>query len=886
MREIEGTPPNALGKHWTRVTRLLLLVGLFCLQSKAERVTNQTLNLPLQPERRSFALEAAFLGVQPILATTAVSAPGDTNRLFILEKNGQLLVITNLSQPTTSKFLDLTSKTAIDSESGLLGMAFHPQWKSNGSFFIFYSTVITHEGVTGLHQRVSRFQIDPQNPNAALPDSEKPLISQFDPDAAHNAGDLAFGPDGYLYISLGDGGGAFDSFKNSQDIQKDFFSGILRVDVDNRPESLLPNSHPAIHSGSYRVPPSNPFLNITTFFQQNLDPSKVRTEFYAIGLRNPFRIEFDPATGTLWANDVGQNRREEIDLIEPGANYGWIIFEGSVPWPYQILDEPYKKPVFEYEHELGKIAITGGLWYHGTQFPELTGSYIFADLGGPVGALTLSPSGSASVRWIANQPGITDVMLNPQTGEILFTTINDGVIRKLVRVVQEGPPIPPFLSQTGIFRDLAQLRPNPGVEPYSINVPFWSDNAIKTRWFCLPKPDLKIEFAATAPWQTPESAVWVKHFELNTDQDDPNQRRRVETRVLVRSGSGHKLWGATYRWNEAQTDAELVPEEGMDENILVREGDLIRIQKWRYPGRDECLNCHNEAAGGILGFNSAQLNLDLSDGIPPTNQLGKFLAAGYFNVSSLPLESLPRLADKNDSRWSLDYRVHSYLAANCANCHRPGGPTRATWDGRIATPLPDSGLVGHLALNNLNDLFAITPTYLVLPGNTAASALFRRIAEMAPYHMPPLGTTVLDQAAIQLLGDWITNSLPNRAFTFSTWTNDWVKSNPTLDLAKSSDPDGDGLSNELEFLLQESPIDPNREWKPELVGAPGAWRLKFIRKANLRFDVQWSTEITNPWATVETPSNRWFVSSVDETVEVTLPSTPETAFYRILVYGP
>lgn len=860
----------------------MILLLLQEVPTRAERVANTTLTLPLRPKSESYQLRPAFPAFPPIFATGAATAPGDSNRLFLLAQTGTLYVVTNLASPNLSLFLDLTSRTTASSESGLLGLAFHPGWRTNRQFYVFYSTTTTHAGQSGLFQRVSRFLLDPVDDHRALPDSEQPLISQLDPDPAHNAGDLEFGPDGYLYVSLGDGGGAFDTYQNSQHIQKDFFSGILRLDVDRRPENLEPNPHPAVHPGTYRVPADNPLLGLTTFFRQSIDPLKLRSEFFSVGLRNPYRISFDPRTGELWANDVGQNRREEINRIEAGGNYGWIIYEGSIPWPYQVLDEPYKAPIYEYEHEQGRNAITGGVWYYGTKYPDLTGSYIFADLGGPVGALTLDDQETASVRWIGSSPGITDVWVDPSSGDLLFTTIYDGVVRRLVREEQEGPPIPPLLSQTGIFANLTTLEPNPGIEPYELNVPFWSDHALKQRWFCLPDPDQTFGFSELGSWTTPEGSVWIKHFELEMVIGAASSRRRIETRVLVRSGEG--LWGATYRWNQAQTDAELVPPAGLDEDLMVEDQSLIRRQKWRYPGRDECLICHHAAAGRILGFNTAQLNRTILEK-EPVHQLEALIANGYFSNPPPSVEPLPALAAADDPRWSLDYRVHSYLSANCAYCHQPDGPTRATWDGRIGIPLNEAGLVGQRALNNLEDIYAMKPTYLVAPGDLQTSSVYRRVADLAPYHMPPLATTERDQQAIQLLTQWI-QELPKRAFTYDAWTNDQVQLRPTLDLHPAADPDGDGLSNELEFLLGEDPGDPNRRWRPELVGTPGNWKLKYVRKANVRFQVQWSSRLADGWQAVDSPDNRWFVGTEDETVELPLPANSETSFYRIILAGP
>ena len=247
------------------------------------------------------------------------SPPGETNRLFVVEKSGSIHIINNFANPTKTLFLDLTDRVDAAGEGGLLGLAFHPGYATNRLFYIFYTLQTSTAAGSGLHDRLSRFQTSPSNPGQALVGSEVPLITQFDEADNHNAGDLHFGPDGYLYVSLGDeGGGGYDFNRNSRTITKDFFSGILRIDVDKRPGNLVPNSHPA-SSSEYLVPADNPFVGATSFSGVAINPSNVRTEFWAVGMRNPWRFSFDPVTGRLFSGDVGESLREEINLIAKGG---------------------------------------------------------------------------------------------------------------------------------------------------------------------------------------------------------------------------------------------------------------------------------------------------------------------------------------------------------------------------------------------------------------------------------------------------------------------------------------------------------------------------------------------------------------------------------------
>src|SRR6185503_526499 len=168
--------------------------------------------------------------------------------------------------------------------------------------------------------------------------------------------------------------------------------------------------------------------------------------------------------------------------------------------------------------------------------------------------------------------------------------------------------LPATLAETGIFADLATLTPNIGIRPYEINVPFWSDHALKTRWFCLPETNQMIAFKPIGAWTFPTGAVWIKHFELELTNGQPASARRLETRVLMNTADG--FFGVTYRWGDSTTNAWLVPEQGQEEHFTIRNanGAVVREQDWHYPSRTDCMNCHTKWAGRVLGFNTAQLN--------------------------------------------------------------------------------------------------------------------------------------------------------------------------------------------------------------------------------------------------------------------------------------
>jgi glucose/arabinose dehydrogenase len=291
---------------------------------------------------------------RPLVLTHA----GDgSNRIFVATQHGVIHVFPNHPKAAkTDIFLDIQKRVFYDdkeNEQGLLGLAFHPEYKKNGEFFAFYTLKKTKT-----INVVSRFKVSKDDPNKADPDSEEELLRIPRPFWNHDGGTIGFGPDGYLYITTGDGGAADDPFKNGQNL-KTLLAKVLRIDINGKDEGK-----------KYAIPKDNPFVG-----KENALP-----EIWAYGLRNIWRMAFDRKTGKLWASDVGQNLYEEIDIIEKGGNYGWSIREGRHPFSVKGVG-PRKDlidPIWEYHHDVGK-SLTGGLVYRGKQLPELEGHYVYGD---------------------------------------------------------------------------------------------------------------------------------------------------------------------------------------------------------------------------------------------------------------------------------------------------------------------------------------------------------------------------------------------------------------------------------------------------------------------------------------------------------------------------
>src|SRR4051812_29245656 len=291
---------------------------------------------------------------QPLCLRTP---PGETNRIFVLEKGGLIQVVTNIgtANPSKTVYMDLRTSLSTASEQGLLGLAFHPQFQSNGLFYIYRSYA---PGAGVIYERLARFQATPASAPTALRSTEVVLFDQQDAAGNHNGGDLHFGSDGYLYVSLGDGGDQNDTQNNSQTIHKGFHSGLLRLDVDNLPTNLPANAPSSISaltvSTNYSVPNDNPFVTTPFPWERNttVSSNNIRTEFWAVGLRNPWRFSIDPVTGMIWVGDVGGGVREEVDVISPGGDYGWVYREGIVAGPVGGPPVGFTStgPIYDYGH--------------------------------------------------------------------------------------------------------------------------------------------------------------------------------------------------------------------------------------------------------------------------------------------------------------------------------------------------------------------------------------------------------------------------------------------------------------------------------------------------------------------------------------------------------
>lgn len=687
----------------------------------AARVPVTGLTFPGTPGPASARIARAFPNLtfgSPVFLT---HAPDGTDRLFVVEVAGRIRVFQNAdSAASTTTFLDITAQVRSGGEEGLLGLAFDPDYATNGHFYVHYSASSPRRNV------ISRFSVSATDPDVADAASESVLLQVNQPAGNHNGGMLAFGPDGMLYASFGDGGGQGDPFNQGQDTTT-LLATIIRIDP---------------HGGTpYGIPTDNPFVGAG---------GGTRAEIWAYGLRNPWRFGFDRSTGDLWVGDVGQGSFEEVDRVTAGGNYGWPIYEGDAPFRGGQPASSFQGPVHDYPRSDG-TSVSGGVVYRGSAVPALAGSYVFGDYGsGTVWALSRDGASRTQLGHVSRVCAFGE----DRDGEVYAVSFG-GTIHRFVPDGGGGGTTPATLSATGLFRDTTNLVPAPGVIEYAVNSGLWADGARTRRWIAPPGNE-RIEFDAVGPWAFPAGTVLVQHFELDLS---PTEVQRLETRVLVHESAG---WaGYTYRWNFLQTDADLLP--GAESETYTVEDPLApggqRQQTWEFPSRAQCLLCHTGAAGRVLGLKTGQLNRDFDYPDATDNQLRAWNHIGLLDVDIGDPAAHEVLPDPGDARRTLPERARSYLDANCAGCHLPGGPVSIGIDLRLRVPLSGAGLVD--VRPSQGDL-GLADAYRIRPGRKESSVLWERMRRLDATRMPGLGSNRVDQAAVDLIGTWIDQGAVDR----------------------------------------------------------------------------------------------------------------------------
>jgi len=877
------------------------------------RLAAPTIAMPDAPPPVTYTIEDAFPGLFFEDALAIATPPGRTNQIFVAERRGRISYIPDIHAATPQRqvFLDISSQVSFDDtsqgERGLLGLAFHPDFESNGYFYVFY--VAPGSPYTN---RLARFQADPMTLTVNT-NTQQPFFDVLDQQFNHNGGDLHFGPDGFLYISTGDEGNQYNAQQNAQRIDKDLFSALLRIDVDRlsgvEPRPSANTTHiytDGLGQAYYSIPADNPFVNATNFngsitnvYGGLFNTNTLRAEIFATGLRHVWRFSIDAPTGDIWVGDVGQDRWEEINLVTNGGNYGWGFYEGThlarelYPAQVNLFTNPppgLSPPLYEYFHagqgggnpSYEGDSVTGGVVYRGSNMPELYGAYLFADFEFQhLWALRRNGT-NVSVERLADKLGIAAFGVDPSNGDILLANYLDNQIQRLVRSDAGGGTFPQTLTETGVFADLAALTPNPGVVGYEPKVAFWSDNALKTRWFSLPDLASKVSFAQDTNWTLPSGMVWIKHFDLELERGNSATRKRIETRILKKTDTGS--YGVSYKWNDAGSEAYLVADQGDLFVLTVTNQGMPTLQTYEIPSRAGCLACHTAGGGHALTFNTREMNHEGSLNGVAGNQIDTLAAAGYFSAPVPPSGLLPIHAAAADTNASLEFRVRSYLAVNCSQCHRANGTGGGAWDGRAHLTLDQTGLI-----NGLLDNTGGNPTNrLIVPGDKDHSVVWLRIQGTNGFgRMPPLGSHVLDQMAISLMAAWIDTDLTNRV-SFADWQIANFGSTIDPNAQATADPDNDGANNHYEWLTQTPPLtNAPPPWTISIDKDAGTISVNFKRVANVGFVVETGDTFGN-WAPWNVPENQlWFsASTFEDSVSGPHDAAETNRFFRVRIVEP
>jgi uncharacterized repeat protein (TIGR03806 family) len=710
-----------------------------CHPSGGPRPDNQTCLAPPIPDSGAeFELVAAYpeLLEDPFepapfaFVTKIIQPPGDPSRWFVLEKEG-LMKVFDVADPSDIRvFLDFSNDMSfVQYGGGLLSLAFDPNFPTVPEIYVVYSSAANFT-------TLSRIILD--DVDAPVAPVEQVILTLQKRGDGHYAGDIAFGQDGMLYMSTGED----FQFELAQQTTN-LFGAMLRIDVS---DVLWP--FPA-----YNIPEGNAFPSTNLKCGPTKNNAADCPEIYAWGFRNPWRWSFDSVTGDLWLADVGEHVSEEVNVVVAGGNYGWPCFEGTEEgreYGAELCADisGMTPPVAEYTHEEGRAIIGGGV-YRGSAMPERYGRYFFLDVwGSPVWELVPDGSGGyykssllegagnvASTAMGADGEWYLAAYQDPSTGNFMRPPI-----MKLVPgegAIEVGELIPDNLADMACFDPADTTLPGSSLIPYTVNSRLWSDGADKTRYMALPN-STTIDVVGQHDWQFPVGSVLVKNFYLDN--------KIIETRLLMNRlnlATNVGNWqGFTYEWDE-----------NLEVATRVKGGKttVIADQQWTFPSETQCLLCHTESAGFVLGPETAQMNGLYH--LPPVNQLEELDRIGMFTTPLPDPEVLPALVNPLDESADINDRARAYLHSNCANCHQPNTGVPSTMDLRYNTRLDITNACDFPPARG--DLGIGPNARLIAPGAPENSVILERMSRRDHDQMPPLGSFIVDEDGVALMTEWI-----------------------------------------------------------------------------------------------------------------------------------
>ena len=649
------------------------------------------------------------------------SMPG-ADRMLLLQVNGKLFAFDD--DPDCGE-----AELILDVGAGLekmraFGFGLHPNFETNRELFLVYSTDIRNVDHAA---RLSRFRVPAAAPFQIDRSSEEVLVTWTS--GGHTGSTVHFDNKGMLYFSAGDGSRPFppDEFNVGQDLS-DIRATICRIDVD--------------HSDGdkpYRIPDDNPFIDV----------AGARPEIWAYGFRNPWRFTIDRPTGRLLCGDVGWELWESVFDVKRGGNYGWSIFEGPGALRGDVSPgpTPIDKPLTAYTHSQGQ-SITGGLVYRGNELPDLKGGYLYGDY--VSGLLWGLRHDGADVTWnpVIAETGIPIITFGQSTaGEALVVSYS-GEIYKLVNNPLAGRQnsFPKKLSETGLFERIesdGRLVTAPGVYQYSIAAESFQPGISKQYHLALPDDQTITVAKLKRQWKFPTGTVFARTFSRHAGDGLNARPMHLETQLLHFNGMSWQPH--SYLWDRSQADAELIDSAGgshaMDHFGVHVDGDAS--DAWHIHSGAQCRSCHTIQAGGAVGFSLE----NLSD-----RDIDRFVDIGVLDQAAPKWWNIRKLVRPSDQDAELGARARSYLAANCAHCHRRGG------GGSVALDLEYSNLneaINAISVAPTQGNFQIDDAQVIAPGAPFHSVLLYRMSTSGIGRMPKLSHVDPDPDGLRLVRDWI-----------------------------------------------------------------------------------------------------------------------------------
>ncbi len=643
-----------------------------------------------------------------IEAPVDLVASGDIT--YVAGQDGRIWSVDPQDPSIHTLVIDLGEQT-----QRVVALALPPDHATSGQLFVRY------EAAAGIPRTVvARITVDFAMGVAEL--SSLVIVMEIvDAVGPQSGGALTIGPDGFLFIGVGDLDNGADN-PVTQDLSSRL-GKILRVDPSTIDET-----------GTYAIPPDNPFAEM----------GGVAASVWATGVRDPVRCAIRDDDPKPWCIDVGPTQNE-IDHVAPRADLGWPAVDGVECRLYggDCSNLEVDSPSATYRSVDGDCGISGLAFP--TQPPEFQQTIVYVDRcsGRVRGLKQNSDDQLVQDEILARVDNGLLGLARDGTGAVYAWDGGSGLGR--VEVAPSDDVFPLTLSASGCFEDLAALAPSPGVIPFDLNSPLWTDGAIKHRFMVIP-PGQTIGIDADGLLEFPLGTILLKFFSF----EDGTERRAVETRVMVLREFGWQFH--SYRWNDEGDDAEVLDSGAVDMLQLDEHGTVTELE-YTWPSRGNCKVCHGLGRSNALGPRIAQLDREFDYGPASANQLDALAGVGMFSNPIPDAQAIPRIAAPDDPGADLESRARAYLHGNCGHCHFPGGwvPADLTMDLRGTTPLADTNTCG-VATQYFNAW--VEGETRIVAGAPEDSVIWQRINQRGFGQMPPLATVRVDPHA-SVVRDWI-----------------------------------------------------------------------------------------------------------------------------------